>query len=150
MICLFWLNMRWSRKWEDDGWHDRKWQYTGWHGWWPDRATRKWRLIADWLLDVLRPYIFALYRLTRGRQKPGTGETPLFFSIHPKGSFRCQGHRQPHTPLGLIFLPVQFTGILPQRGSNPRPSDHEPGALPCCHRRGMLPLKVNSCNISHR
>ena len=49
----------------------------------------------------LRANIFALYRLTRARQKPGMGETPLLFLIHPEGSFRRQEHRQPHTPLGL-------------------------------------------------
>ena len=32
------------------------------------------------------------------------GKTPLLLSIHPKVSFRCQGHRQPHPPLGLYYF----------------------------------------------
>ena len=60
----------------------------------------KWHI----LLNVLRPYIFALCRLTRARQKPGIWETPLLFSIHPKGYFRCQDHRQSHMPLGLYYF----------------------------------------------
>ena len=37
---------------------------------------------------------------------------------------------------------VQLTGLFPLLGSNPRPSDHESGALPCCHRRGTVYLNL--------
>ena len=84
----------------------------------------------------------ALFRLTRARQKPGKGETPLLFSIHPKLSFRCQDHRHPiHHWAFIIFLPVQVTG-----GSNQRSSDHKPGILPCCHQRGISSY-VQKCYV---
>ena len=83
------------------------------------------------IIIALWPYVFALYGLTRARQKPGVGKTPLLFSIYPKGSFSCQDHRQLHTPLGLYYFSSSSANW------NPQPSDHEPGALPCCQRRGI-------------
>ena len=87
----------------------------------------------------------ALYILTRARQKPAAGETPLLL-INPNESFDHQDHWLANKPLGLsLFYPVHLTGILPQRGSNPHPSDHEPNTLPW---QGILTVNKNSaCQI---
>ena len=95
--------------------------------------------LVDWLVKVLCPYIFALYRLTRARQKPGRGNPPYSFRFIPRGLLGARNIDSAiHHWAFIIFLPVHLTGILPQRGSNPRPSDHEPGALPHLQPAGDL------------
>ena len=71
-------------------------------------------------------------------RNPRRGNLPYSSRFIPRGLL---GARTIDSPLHhwdfIIFLPVQLTGILPQGGSNPRPSDHEPGTLLYRHQRGV-------------
>ena len=63
----------------------------------------KYKHDTNW--EQIDQHLTVLYFCTvdanHGQTETRTGQTPILFWIHPKGSFRCNDHRQSHTLLDL-------------------------------------------------
>ena len=85
-------------------------------------------------LIVLRPYIFALYRLTRARQKPGTGETPYSSRFIPRGLLGARTIDSPIHHWAFIYFSSSSAHW------NTPPARFEPMTFRSCAQRStMLP-----------